>query len=137
MRPMSASEVLKGNSPSYLSKNRFDVLRSRTMSGSDNSIVTISRERANSIKRKASEEICGDSGKRPNQGSSPIVDPQKLECMERKLITIKGISCKLNKDAAKLKVDPALEGVLRLLCEFVDNSVSLQEDIVKSCTIGR
>jgi hypothetical protein len=135
MKPVFASDVLKDNSPSYLSKNRYEVLRSRTMSGSENFNASISRERANSVKRKASVEICSDSGKRPNQGSTPTIDPQKLQSMDRKLKTIKGISSRLNEDAAKLKVDPALENVLRILCEFVDNSVSLQEDLVKACTV--
>jgi hypothetical protein len=136
MRPMSATEALKNTTPSFLAKNRYEVLRSRKDSGSDNVFTKqTGRDRVNSIKRKASAEINTVSSKKLNQTAVPTVDVKKLEAMDRKLASLRGISGKLNEDAAKLKVDIGLENVIRTICEFVDVGSSMFEDIISVCKV--
>jgi hypothetical protein len=135
MRPMSASEALKKSTPSFISKNRYDVIRTRKDSGTENVFSQISRERTNSMKRKASAEIVKDSGKRPNQGALATVDTEKLVLMDRKMLMLKGICGKLNEESAKLKVDIGLENVLRCLCEFVDVGCSVMENLIGFCKV--
>jgi Reverse transcriptase (RNA-dependent DNA polymerase) len=135
MKPMSASEVLKNSTPSYLSKNKFEVYRSRKDSVAENVGSQSQRERANSVKRKASSELNSDSGKGTNQSSLPTVDPVKLVAMDHKMNTIKGICGKLNEEAANLKVDIGLEKVIRIICEFVDVGSSMFEDLVSVCKV--
>jgi hypothetical protein len=56
--------------------------------------------------------------------------------MERKLVTMKQISKGLNEEAAKVKLDPILEKIIRSICEFCDVSTSLHEEMVTSCNVN-
>jgi hypothetical protein len=133
MKPMSASEVLKTRN--YSQVNIYEVLRSRNDSVVADAEIQKNRDRANSIKRKASGDINENAVKKPNQIRQLSVDCEKLERMDKKLKMLKGICGKLNEDAAKVKLDPALEGIIRIFCEYVDVSCSLHEDLMSSCTV--
>jgi hypothetical protein len=130
MKPMSASEVLKNSG--FAHRNRFDVLRPDYQAGNN---AANFRDRTNSVKRKASGDICVENQKKSNVEFRPVLAPQKLDSMERKITIMKGIGKKLNEEAAKVKLDPAMESIIRCVCEFVDVSVSYHEDIVKACEI--
>jgi hypothetical protein len=133
MKPVSASEVLK--TQSFVHRNRFEALApvSDSMPGKTNTV----RDRANSVKRKASGEINDENQKKANVESHPVIAAQSLDSMERKIMMImmKGISKKMNEDAAKVKLDPILENIIRYMCEFVDVSVSYHEELVKNCPV--
>jgi hypothetical protein len=145
MKPISASEVLRNRN--FSQANPFEVLWNRTDSGSV--IVDKSRDRVNSFKRKASNDINSDLGKKqnaapdpvpapikhPSGGGPPSVDCQKLASMGRKIDMMRGICGKLNEDAAKIKVDIGLESIIRSFCEFVDVSASMHEDFLTLCKV--
>jgi hypothetical protein len=96
------------------------------------------KERSNSVKRKASGDIDTNSvqTKKFNSQQRPILEPQKLDSMERKLEKMKQISKGLNEDAAKVKLDPILEKIIRSICEFCDVSTNLHEEMVTSCNVN-
>jgi hypothetical protein len=130
MKPMSASDALKNNG--FAHKNRYEVLRSDFSAGNN---AANFRDRTNSVKRKASGDIGAENQKKSNVELRPMLAPQKLDSMERKLTIMKGIGKKLNEEAAKVKLDPAMECIIRCVCEFVDVSVSYHEEIVKSSVV--
>jgi hypothetical protein len=92
------------------------------------------RDRSNSVKRKASGDISEVTQKKVNVAPPvhTVISASRLDIMERKVTLLKGIGKKLNEEAAKTKLDPALETIVRCICEFVDVSVSYHEDVVKS-----
>ena len=136
-KPISASEALRGRQllPSS-THNRFSIFTPR-----DSSAFS-SRERSSSTKRKASEDGQSASqpqGKKKPQVTNPpagTVDLSKLESMNKKIGSLYNISAKLNDEVAKTKVSPELESVLRMLCEFMNSSISLQEELVNSLTVS-
>ena len=136
-KPISASEALRGRQllPSS-NHNRFSIFTPR-----DSSALS-SRERSSSTKRKASEDGQSASqpqGKKKPQVTNPpagTVDLSKLESMNKKIGSLYNISAKLNDEVAKTKVSPELESVLRMLCEFMNSSISLQEELVNSLTVS-
>jgi len=136
LKPISATDALRGRQLLPPSHNRFDAFRSR-----ENSNV---RERSTSAKRKASDDGQAFSQpqvtKKSNTGNSfsgvGSVDLGKLESLNKKVGNLYNISAKINEEVAKTSVDPALESVLRSLCEFMDTTIALQEEIVNSLTVS-
>jgi hypothetical protein len=137
MKPISATEALKA-AGFHLRYSRAEAPKPQNVSGSAGSglSVPIIRERSSSTKRKASAELNDGTQKKTNTEICPSVLPPALDKMERKICALRGICSKINEDAAKLKVDIGLENIIRALCEFVDTSASLHEDMVKTCTIA-
>jgi hypothetical protein len=127
MKPMSASEVLKQSGIPL--RNRFEAL------GSRNNLAPVNtRDRSNSVKRKASAEINEDKQKKANLDPRPVIEPQKLDEMEKKVVLMKGISTKISEEAAKVKLDPGLETIIRCICEFTEVSAGFHEDLMKANT---
>jgi hypothetical protein len=132
MKPISATEALK--SANLLSANRY-VSQPRNNSVTEKN-KPVPRDRANSIKRKASAELNVQAQKKVNSENRPILLPQQLDGMDRKIKTLRGICSKLNEEAVKLKVDIGLENIIRGFCEFVDVSASLHEEFVKALPVS-
>ena len=136
-KPISASEALRGRQLLPSNHNRFSAFMPR-----DNSVFN-SRERSSSAKRKASEE--GPSASQPQVkkriqvGSAPApagtVDLSKLESMNKKIGSLYNISARLNEEVTKTTVSPELGTVLHSLCELMNASISLQEELVNSLTV--
>jgi hypothetical protein len=136
MKPVFVSEVLKSNNVFH--KNRFEALMPRNDSTA-NMIASQSgtgRARSNSVKRKASGDIEPIAPKKLFTSSGPILELNTLDGMESKITTLKSLSGTLNDEVAKLKLDPPLENVLRIVCQLVDNIVDVQDGIVKSCNVA-
>jgi hypothetical protein len=66
----------------------------------------------------------------------PILEPAKLDSMELKLKKMKSLSTQLNTEVAKGNLDPALEKIIKAMCEFCDVSTSYHEDLVGSCSVN-
>ena len=60
----------------------------------------------------------------------------KLESMNKKIGSLYNISARLNEEVTNTKVSPELDSVLCTLCELVNSSISLQEELVNSLTIS-
>jgi hypothetical protein len=131
MKPMSASEVLK--TTSFVHRNRYEVLRPRSDSVGGKSI-TLNRERSNSVKRKASGDINDDNQKKMYCTDPPPTREQCFDSMTQKINIMKGIRGKISDDAAKVKLDPALESIIKHICEFIDLSVSYHEEVAGNAT---
>jgi hypothetical protein len=132
MRPVSVTEALKGSNVFH--RNRYEVLRPRTNSVAEK-IADNFRGRSNSVKRKASCELTNEGAKKISADKGPAIEPQVLDAFERRVETLKTLSRTLNEEAAKVKVDPGLEKIIKCICEFMDVSVLMHGDFVKSCTV--
>ena len=136
LKPISASDALRGRQLLPPSHNRFEVFRNR------NSSAASIRERSTSAKRKASDDGLSFSQpqvKKMASSDTPVfatVDLGKLELMNKNVANLYNISATLNEEVAKTKVDPELEAVLRTVCKFVDSSIALQEMIVDSISVS-
>jgi hypothetical protein len=133
MKPISATEVLRnrGFTPSNMHADQ----RYQNNSVASISVPAVSRDRVNSVKRKASSDINTKAGKKLYQGGPPSIDCQKLEKMDKKIKVMRGICGKLNEDATKVKLDIGLENIIRSFCEFVDVSASLHSDFLTLCRV--
>jgi hypothetical protein len=89
----------------------------------------------NSVKRKASGDINDENQKKMNCTNTPPTAEQCFDSMMRKINLMKGIRTKMSDEAAKVKLDPALENIIRYMCEFIDVSVSYHDEVVKNATI--
>ena len=136
LKPISASDALRGRQLLPPSHNRFEVFRNR------NSSAASIRERSTSAKRKASDDGLSFSQpqvKKMASSDTPVfatVDLGKLELMNKNVANLYNISATLNEEVAKTKTDPELEAVLRSVCKFVDSSIALQEMIVDSISVS-
>ena len=144
LKPISASDALRGRQLLPSTHNRFEAFRNRDSSGSS------FRDRSASAKRKASDD--GQSFSQPKvmkkvtqdipsadiglTPSTASVDLGKLELMNKNVATLYNISANFNEEVAKTKVDPELEAVLRTLCKFMDSTIALQDMIVNSLTVS-
>jgi len=136
LKPISASDALRGRQLLPSSHNRFDVFRNR-----DNSANSF-RDRSSSAKRKASDD--GQSFTQPQVKKKPTfdapcvasVDLAKLELLNKKVGDLYNISATLNDEVTKLNVDPDLTAVLRSVCKFVDSTIALQESLVNALSVN-
>ena len=139
LKPISITEALRITEPRQAYQrsrniNRFENLRYAR----DSSPEQWSRDRSNSVKRKAPEEqqdLPSQPLKRPNNSQVsplPSEDVSTLIKMEKHVDKTKEMLQAVGEELTTAKIDSGLESILRTIIECLGNTVLTQAELISS-----